>query len=664
MSKKLIKTLNDREFYARYADYAGSDENGDRISDRKVKSVTVDGSSTMVVETTEGDVEVPVVPVPSEEGLVLKSSADGSYGWGHGEVPGNGKLKVKLGGADAADTGFSADVHSDVTLEIPVATSSADGLMSATDKTEFDRISTGFDGKAEKADVTASIEEINESIAGMSERVEGEISALDTAKASKTELSDEVSHIAGEITSLDSTKANKTELSDEVNRIDEEITALNTGKQDVIDDLPSIRSGASAGATAYQLPENRIPKSDLASDVQASLGKADTALQEHQDISGKAEKSEMTIADVAGDGTKKNIQLKSGLGQDVLVAHQDISGKADVATTLAGYGITDATIVKSNGSATVTLGNESLLFGTTTFQTIIDDIVIDDNSPLVSDPDVTLVSHVSGTELLARRAFEDEYGHNIHDTYATKTEFSEEVTRIDGELSALNTEKQDVIGDLPDIRSGAAAGATAYQRPENGIPKSDLASEVQTSLGKADTALQEHQDISGKAEKSEMAIADVSGDGTKKNIQLKTGLAQDVLVAHQGITAGDGINVSSVDNVLTIAHQVEVVSLTAELVSGTDTDYAVTVPLNKYTMITVPPGAGTLTVNVPAAPEGVLQEAAFQFDVGAGEDFDFDVRTNNVQLKRIAPLSLTAGNSYQGTVIGGLCTLGEFEEVH
>ena len=43
-----------------------------------------------------------------------------------------------------------------------------------------------------------------------------------------------------------------------------------------------------------------------------------------------------------------------------------------------------------------------------------------------------------------------------------------------------------------------------YSKPTGGIPKTDLANEVQTSLGKADTALQEHQDISGKAEKTEV----------------------------------------------------------------------------------------------------------------------------------------------------------------
>lgn len=40
-----------------------------------------------------------------------------------------------------------------------------------------------------------------------------------------------------------------------------------------------------------------------------------------------------------------------------------------------------------------------------------------------------------------------------------------------------------------------------YIKPSTGIPKSDLASSVQTSLGKADTALQKHQDISGKQDK-------------------------------------------------------------------------------------------------------------------------------------------------------------------
>lgn len=41
-----------------------------------------------------------------------------------------------------------------------------------------------------------------------------------------------------------------------------------------------------------------------------------------------------------------------------------------------------------------------------------------------------------------------------------------------------------------------------YSKPSTGIPKTDLASAVQTSLNKADTALQSHQDITGKEDKT------------------------------------------------------------------------------------------------------------------------------------------------------------------
>lgn len=52
-----------------------------------------------------------------------------------------------------------------------------------------------------------------------------------------------------------------------------------------------------------------------------------------------------------------------------------------------------------------------------------------------------------------------------------------------------------------------------YQKPSNGIPKTDLDSSVQASLGKADTALQAHQDISGKQNIQENTLTT-----TNKNI--------------------------------------------------------------------------------------------------------------------------------------------------
>lgn len=71
----------------------------------------------------------------------------------------------------------------------------------------------------------------------------------------------------------------------------------------------------------------------------------------------KAEKSEMSVTIGTGaDADKTTITLKEGVSATVLNAHQDISGKADAATTLAGYGITDAKIE----GGVITLGTETI----------------------------------------------------------------------------------------------------------------------------------------------------------------------------------------------------------------------------------------------------------------------------------------------------------------
>ena len=49
----------------------------------------------------------------------------------------------------------------------------------------------------------------------------------------------------------------------------------------------------------------------------------------------------------------------------------------------------------------------------------------------------------------------------------------------------------------------------SYVKPEFGIPKSDLNSDVQESLDKANTALQEHQSLQGYA--TEEYVANVIG---------------------------------------------------------------------------------------------------------------------------------------------------------
>ena len=89
----------------------------------------------------------------------------------------------------------------------------------------------------------------------------------------------------------------------------------------------------------------------------------------------------------------------------------------------------------------------------------------------------------------------------------------------------------------------------SYSKPSGGIPKTDLAEAVQTSLGLADSAIQSHQDISGKADKS-ATVSSVSYDTTNKKItKTINGTTSDVVTAAKIVTDGGGITYKAVSTV-------------------------------------------------------------------------------------------------------------------
>ena len=158
-----------------------------------------------------------------------------------------------------------------------------------------------------------------------------------------------------------------------------------------------------AWTAKYDKPSGGIPMSDLASTVQSSLEKADTALQQHQDISA-------LTAHVANNNVHVTADNKAAWS-----AKYDKPAEGIPKTDLAS-----AVQVSLNKA----------------------------DSALQEHQDISdLVSHTQNS--------------NIHVTSEQKSAWS-----------------------------------AKYDKPTGGIPKTDLASAVQTSLGKADTALQEHQDIS------------------------------------------------------------------------------------------------------------------------------------------------------------------------
>ena len=85
--------------------------------------------------------------------------------------------------------------------------------------------------------------------------------------------------------------------------------------------------------TEHQSLANYVQKSSTVG-LLKNDGTVDTTqyLTQHQDISGKADKSEMSVEPGTGaNADKTTITLKQGTSATVLTAHQDISGKANTA---------------------------------------------------------------------------------------------------------------------------------------------------------------------------------------------------------------------------------------------------------------------------------------------------------------------------------------------
>lgn len=139
----------------------------------------------------------------------------------------------------------------------------------------------------------------------------------------------------------------------------------------------------------------------------------------------------------------------------------------------------------------------------------------------------------------------------LEDTYAAKVH-SHEISDVTGlsdaiaEAKKAGTDANSALETYKTANDAALAGVkataeAAYVKPETGIDKTDLASDVQASLNKADTAIQEHQDISHLATKTEaqgyadakdtaIAAAKKAGDDAQADVdalEAKVGIVPD-----------------------------------------------------------------------------------------------------------------------------------------
>lgn len=104
-----------------------------------------------------------------------------------------------------------------------------------------------------------------------------------------------------------------------------------------------------------------------------------------------------------------------------------------------------------------------------------------------------------------------------------------------------------------------------YDKPADGIAKTDLAADVQTSLGKADTALQA-EDIADKADKVSNAIAgNFAGLDSNGNLTDSGSKSSDFATAAQGAKADSAIQTVKVNGVALTPDAQKAVDVTFEI---------------------------------------------------------------------------------------------------
>lgn len=137
---------------------------------------------------------------------------------------------------------------------------------------------------------------------------------------------------------------------------------------------------------------------------------------------------------------------------------------------------------------------------------------------------------------------------DVYDEYVYVSNAWEHIGSTDIDLSGYQTKidsSHKLSSDLVDDANSGNKFVTSsekqtwnnkYDKPNSGIPKTDLASAVQTSLDKADTALQSHQDISGKANKISVVQTSASTIEINSNTFYKFGEVASLNITLASIT--------------------------------------------------------------------------------------------------------------------------------
>lgn len=281
----------------------------------------------------------------------------------------------------------------------------------------------------------------------------------------------------------------------------------------------------------YTKPTGGIPETDLAGDVQTSLAKANSALQSHQTVKLESGTNNGTLKLTVNGTATDNIAVKN-LGSAAFTAASNYATAAELGNYYTKTQ-SDGRYVKSsenfvkvftipNGASSGTLtadvkqklcnpdGHNYYVFDDTS-QMILkysfnadDEIIQYKAIYLQTDKAYEITMQILPSNGSWRRSQTVLNGATANPT----------LTGTEAELTGLKVggTNYKIPGKLSDaqleaVNSGITAGKVStydgyqsqisdkYTKPSGGIPETDLASEVQASLDKADSALQYHQSI-------------------------------------------------------------------------------------------------------------------------------------------------------------------------
>ena len=282
------------------------------------------------------------------------------------------------------------------------------------------------------------------------------------------------------------------------------LTAEDVGAQPTIEDLATIRSGAAAGATAVQPAEMTAAlatKQDTISDlatIRNGAAAGATAVQPATLQEGLATKQD-TISDLA--------TIRSGAAAGATAVQP--AALTPIQTALQTIeAVIPSAASSQNQLADKNFVNSSIATNTANFVGTYNSLAELQavQNPTNNDYGFVIETDAQGNEYYDRYKYVAAsqqwlFEYKVESTPFTAAQWaaiqsgitSALVTKLTAlptaeQLSNQLAAKQDTISDLATIRSGAAKGATAYQKPGTGIPSTDLASAVQTSLERADEA--------------------------------------------------------------------------------------------------------------------------------------------------------------------------------